>query len=128
MKTIRTGKRQVLIGLLILLISGCRNEKREVIEGSSTAYQCNEARTIRYSQDVVPILQYACIGCHSGSSPQGGISLDTYDRVKAVAQTGQLLGSIKHSPGYRPMPPSGKLPDSTICIIETWIQQGMQNN
>lgn len=109
------------------------NEKREVLEnvqGTSLA-QCDSSflsRTISYSQDVVPILQQNCISCHSGSAPQGGILLDTYQNVKNVASTGQLVGAIKHSPGYHPMPPSGKLPDSSICIIETWVNQGMQNN
>lgn len=75
-----------------------------------------------YAGTVSSIISGNCIGCHSGSSPQGGILLDTYDNVKAQCVNGKLLPAIKKT-GPVPMPPSAssKLSDCKINQITKWI-------
>jgi hypothetical protein len=87
-----------------------------------------------FSGGVAPILQNSCLSCHSNSSAAsygGGIKLEDYTDVKARALDGKLLGTIKHSSGYTPMPyPSGtsQLENCKITIIQKWVDAGEPNN
>lgn len=92
------------------------------------AEECN-ITNVTYSASVAPILQTHCTGCHSGSSPSGGISLATHASVAAVAGNGKLYGSISHQAGFKAMPQGGsKLPACQIDQIKTWIDAGAPNN
>lgn len=82
-----------------------------------------------FAQDIQPILQTACTGCHGGANPQGGIQLSNFSGVSQVLSQNRLLGAIKKQPGYTAMPPAGPgLPDCQISKIEAWINQGAKNN
>ena len=82
-----------------------------------------------YSGAISPMFNTYCKGCHNPSSLGGGVDLSSYATVKAIASTGRLMGSIKHSPGYIPMPQGGnKLQDCQVREVEKWIQSGMPNN
>lgn len=82
-----------------------------------------------YAQDVVPILQPNCIGCHSGGNPGGGIRLNTYAGVREVVLDGRLLGSITRASGFRAMPKNGDpLSACEISIIKAWINNGAPEN
>src|SRR5690606_38024120 len=59
---------------------------------------------VRFSETVEPIIATNCRGCHSGPEPTGGISLENYESIRAIASTGRLYGAIAHLPGYTPMP------------------------
>ncbi len=84
---------------------------------------------ISYSSKVEPIINISCKGCHSGSNPGGGITLNSYATVVAQANNGKLLGSIIHAAGYSPMPKnSAALSTCEIGIIRNWISEGTQNN
>lgn len=95
---------------------------------------CNEGEcdlnNVTFSQTVFPILQNnACVGCHSGSAPSGGVLLDSYNSVAAAATSGKLMGAIRHLSGYAPMPPSGtKISQCHIDQIQKWIDNGTLNN
>lgn len=86
---------------------------------------------VRFSTTVMPLIGYNCQGCHSGTSPSGGVALTNYTQVKASASDGTLMGSITHQSGYQPMPyPLGnaKLSDCNIRAVQIWIDQGAPNN
>lgn len=87
-----------------------------------------DSLNVTFSGTVMPIIQTNCAGCHSGSSPSGGISLTGYTGVETIASTGQLMGTIKHLTGYPAMPPSGQLTDCQIAQINKWITNGKPNN
>jgi hypothetical protein len=102
-----------------------------ILQGAPNTTNCASAcntNNFTYSAAVAPILQSACTGCHSGSSPSAGINLTTYADVEKVASNGRLLGSIKHQSGYVPMPTGGKLSDCQITQISKWIDAGKLNN
>lgn len=81
-----------------------------------------------WSGDIRPILDASCTSCHFAGSP-GGIDLVSLDGVRAVAASGQLLGSINHSPGYVRMPSdSVRLPECEILTIQAWIDANMPDN
>lgn len=84
---------------------------------------------MKYINDISPILSVNCVGCHSGSSPKGGIDLSTYSNVKIMADNGKLMGAINHTIGFVAMPQGGaKLNDCKIAKFNNWIQNGALNN
>lgn len=88
-----------------------------------------ESNNVSFSLIVSPILNTYCIGCHSGGSPSGGISLDGHSNVISSVNNGSLLGSIKWQGGFENMPQNGeKLDDCNIEKIESWINDGAPNN
>ena len=84
---------------------------------------------MQYTAHVKPILQGNCYSCHGNGQSNGGVTLDTYNGVKAVADNGKLIGVITHAAGYKPMPQGGaKLSDCNINKIRSWINRGGLNN
>ncbi len=75
------------------------------------------------------ILANNCVGCHGGTAPSAGITLNTYQGVRAQVTNGRLWGSVTHSPGYSPMPKNAaKLNDCQLTQIKKWIDAGALNN
>ncbi len=88
-----------------------------------------DTTAVTYSGIVLPIIQQSCYTCHSEAANQGGVNIEGYPQIKAFVDNGLLLGAIKHQSGFSPMPKnSPKMPDCEILQIETWIDQGAQNN
>lgn len=83
-----------------------------------------------FTENVFPVLESNCISCHNNNNnASGGIILASYEQVKTAAESGRLLGAIRHDTGFSRMPQNeNKLPDCTISQIETWIDQGLKNN
>lgn len=82
-----------------------------------------------YSGTVSVIISNNCLSCHSQSVSSGGITLETYNQVKAQADNGNLLGVISHSSGFSPMPKNGpQLSECNITAIRQWIEGGTLND
>jgi Planctomycete cytochrome C len=98
----------------------------------STLYSegnCGVVTSALFTTDVLPMLNQQCISCHSAALPSGGIRLDTYSAVKVEADNGRLMGSIRWTSGYSPMPKNGnKFSSCNIDKIAAWISQGALNN
>lgn len=108
---------------MLLLFQGCYYDVAEELYGDGLC----DTTAVTYTNAIKPIMDsYSCSGCHSDPN---GKNLATYDGVKAVVNSGRLLGSIRHEGGFRPMPesPRPKLPACAIRKIESWINQGMPN-
>ena len=104
--------------------------KNWILQGAKNNV-CNACDTtnVTFKGSVFPIVQTYCLGCHSGNTPGGGIYLRNYNDLVAVAKNGKLMGSIRHDPGYSPMPKNGnKLSDCQIAIFNIWIKNGTPNN
>jgi mono/diheme cytochrome c family protein len=88
-----------------------------------------DTSAVSYSGFIAPLFNTFCAGCHSGGNPSGGLVLNSYNGVKAVAVNGRLVGAISWSAGYQKMPQSGnKLSDCSIAKITAWINDGAPNN
>lgn len=81
-----------------------------------------------YAAVIGPLIQNNCRGCHSGTSPNGGIRLESYTDVKTVAGNGSLVNVINGTNGKPLMPPSNKLSDCRITQIQNWVTDGSLNN
>ena len=115
-------------GILLITViqSGCYYDKQPI----AVSTPCDTS-AVTYSGIVKPIMASVCYGCHSGTTPAGNIKLDQYGPVRNVAmsQSGLLLGVIRHTPGYDPMPKSGgQMNQCNINKIAIWIANGAPNN
>jgi hypothetical protein len=88
-----------------------------------------DSNKFSFANAIRPLLDKNCVGCHNGSTLAGGYNFQTYDGFKVAAQSGRLLGAIKHQSGYSPMPKGGaQLSSCEIRQVEKWIANGMLNN
>lgn len=82
-----------------------------------------------YANDIAPLLQDYCVGCHNSSRSDGNVNLESHAKVVTYVDNGTLMGSIIHDPLYAKMPPSGsKLSDCRIAQVQKWIDEGAQDN
>jgi len=72
-------------------------------------------------------MQTSCTGCHSSTSPGGGIVLTTYSDVATTASNGSLLNSLKGD-GVTKMPLGGSFSACRIRQFELWINNGYLND
>jgi hypothetical protein len=94
----------------------------------ANAGNCDTAM-VSFSVDIQPIIGAYCQGCHSGSAPQGGISLSNYQEISAQATNGNLRGVVEYQNGFVPMPyNSSPLNDCDIALIRNWVLDGAPNN
>jgi hypothetical protein len=87
-----------------------------------------DSTNVTYTSSINPIVQSWCIGCHSGSNPANGLSLETYTEVVACAKNNRLMGALRHDSGYYPMPKGGEmLSPCEINLFQKWITLGEPN-
>ncbi len=116
---------KILIISLMATVAGCYYDNEEDLYGTA---ECS-LDSVTYSATVLPILKNNCYKCHDAANNFGGITLEGYDKVKSYAQSGLLLGVIKHQSGFPAMPKNEpKLLDCHIQKIEKWITDGALNN
>lgn len=121
-----------LTGILILIeiMTACSKTSEDQLTASLPVTICDTVG-MKYSTNIVPILQANCYSCHGNGSTggSGGISLDGYANLQKWANNGYLVGNITHASGYVAMPyGGGKLSDCDINKIIAWIHQGEPNN
>ncbi len=120
--------------LSLVLLAGCKDSGTEPELATPPP-----AATVSFSQQVLPILTAkGCTGCHGGS---GGLNVGTVAELLTGGNHGPAVvagdgaGSnlvkklIAPPPFGQRMPLGGsQLPDSTINVIRTWINEGAKNN
>jgi hypothetical protein len=116
-------KRLFIIIATVIIFSlffiSCYYDNEEVLYPS---FRCDSIN-VTYSRTIAPMMNNYCTGCHSGSSPQGSISLTTYEEVVAYAP--RITVSIKQT-GQYPMPKGGgKLNDCTLRQWDIWLIEKM---
>lgn len=117
----------ITMSICIMFFIGCSKTSEDKLAGNTTC----DTTSVKYTRDIVPILQNSCYGCHgSGNTAgSGGINLDGYAKIKVFAINGKLAGNVSHAPGYVPMPYGRpKLPVCEVNTIVAWVNQGAQNN
>lgn len=119
----------LLISLSVILVISCsKTSEDKLIQGNGPS--CDTVN-MKYSINVLSVLQANCYGCHSkgNTDGSGGISLDSYASLKQFADNGYLAGNITHAPGFIGMPfGEPKMDNCDINIILDWINRGAQNN
>ncbi|MFN5324050.1 MAG: c-type cytochrome [Bacteroidota bacterium] len=97
---------------------------------NTTCESICDTNTITYTASVKPLLDKNCVGCHSGSNSSGGVNLSNANGINIVINNGKLLQALKQTGPAKPMPPppTGKLSDCEIRMVEKWIQAGNPYN
>ncbi len=101
------------------------------ILGSMVAYA--DEGTDFFESKVRPLLVKHCYECHSGEKTKGGLSLDSKTGWEKGGESGSaittgepdkslLIAAIRYQD--LEMPPSGKLPEEEIQVLETWVRMG----
>ena len=110
-------------GLLILGLTGM----------GVPSLPAQEAGPPGFETEVLPIFRQHCLQCHSDQARQGGLSLETLDRVLAGGDSGSVVAAHKPlesrllvliSSGGMPM--GGEpLEAGAIELVRRWIEAGM---
>lgn len=108
--------------------AACTNDK---MESNTPVANCDTAG-VTYTTVIRPLTNQHCAisGCHiNGGANAGNIDLTTYQGLKAVADNGSLLGSLRGTPGYALMPLNApKLDNCTIAKYAKWVADGAPEN
>jgi hypothetical protein len=95
---------------------------------------------VSYTSCIKPIFITHCYDCHSDSVSQGGslgFDIENFTLLKTYLtyyyHNDSIYGSkfmreINHQQGVLVMPPSYKMPDSSIVLIKYWIELGAPEN
>ena len=122
---IRLLKSFIIVGIVIFMQS-CYYDNVEDLYPQLP--EC-DTTNVTYSNNVWPIINSNCTGCHGGNAPAGNIRLENYNDISSAANNGSLLGTIRHENGWSPMPKGGgKLNNCDIVKIEIWVNQGTPDN
>ena len=89
---------------------------------------CDTIKPVSFTGTVFPLVQKYCTGCHSGSTPSGGVLLNNYTDIQTVAANGSLMNALKGINGITRMPPGGSLSECRIRQFEMWVNAGSLNN
>lgn len=126
------NKLLIILAITVVSIIGCSktNEQTES-RNNSTGGNTGTCDTVnmKYAANVQPIIQANCYSCHGNGQAEGGISLDTYTKLKQRVDNGTLINVITHASGFQPMPKGlPKLSDCNINKIRSWVARGAPNN
>jgi len=84
------------------------------------------ADVVSFGQEIEPLMNQHCIGCHNSSSASGGYNLEGHTNISNQAD--QIIGVMQAS-GFQLMPIGGPaLNDDLIQRFLCWIEQGKLNN
>lgn len=98
-------------------------------QNNSCIADCDTSLVSTFALIVSPIIENSCQGCHSGTSPDGNLSLTNYAEISASALNGSLMNSLLALNGAVLMPyNSAGLSDCQITQIEKWVNAGAPNN
>ena len=108
--------------LLCICFSGCEKNVEEDHEIKTV--DCSAVETY-YTENVAPILSSNCTGCHSGSTPKGDLSLDSYESVYPAIKSGNVRDRVnRNSSGDVLLMPQGgqKLSDANLDILQKFFE------
>jgi mono/diheme cytochrome c family protein len=94
-------------------------------------------REVSFAEDIAPILEAHCWGCHNPEEPRGEYDMTTREALIAGGETGAAvrIGNARRSLFMHllvargeewKMPPDGdRLTDDEVARLRTWIEQGL---
>jgi hypothetical protein len=125
--------------LAIFLTGGCSDKGNDPTSANQQPSPPPVTQDVSFQSQIRPIFQQrGCDGCHGGN---GGLFVQTVAQllqggshgpaiVPGKADSSNLIKKLSPNPPFGDRMPQGGpyLPDSTIQIIRTWINQGAKNN
>lgn len=119
-KIARQKAQSGLMLLLIALIAGCNYNdlKNQPVPAGKTG-QPNPELVVDFATVKSQVLDPACIRCHSGATPRGGIRLETFEQVFALKDSLR----VQVETGAMPPRPPGLSPDQKALVL-AWVDSG----
>jgi hypothetical protein len=115
---------------LVLICASCYYDNEEALYPQLST-SCDTSN-ITYSVTIVSIMSNNCYSCHSNknaASYGNNIRLETYPDL--TANITRVMGSVKHTTGFSPMPnpnSGNSIKDCSITQLDIWVRNGMPNN
>jgi hypothetical protein len=109
--------------LTVLFLSSCSNES------TSDLIDVPNGEDITYTDDIKPIIEANCIGCHTQPPINGApMALNSYEDVKTYVENNKIIDRISRDQGAPGMMPLGgtRLPNEVINLFTLWKQQGFR--
>lgn len=108
------------------LLSGCYYDVESELYAPSVP--CDTA-AVTFAGHIEPLVASECAGCHSGASPDGGLTLEGHAAISAAFLTGGAQDRVNRAAGSSgAMPPSGPLATCDLAALTAWIEAGAPNN
>lgn len=124
-RNVPIGTSILLFGFILLIPACYYNNEEDLYPGGTNC----DLTAVSYTQDILPILQNNCYGCHDSVNKQGNVVLDSYDKLKTYVNNGKLVGATKRQAGFSPMPKGQPaLPTCQVDQIAQWVLDGAPNN
>ena len=97
--------------------------------------KATDSDTVSFTKDIAPFMSNLCVGCHSGATPRGGFSLETFEQLMRGGKSGRVVlpGNIEDSRMWHlvglqdpiKMPPGQALiTRRNHAALKTWIEEG----
>lgn len=121
-----TTKMSMLLVIITMLLTSCYYDNEEYLY---SAAPCDN--TFTFASRIAPLVSQQCAsnGCHASTSPSAGLSLTTYDEIKAIVDNGKLASSLDGSNGSSIMPKgTAGLSTCDKTAVNAWITAGAPNN
>ncbi len=94
-----------------------------------------DSQSVNFVQDIAPLFERRCAGCHEGERAKAGFEIDNREEVMGFIEPGDtensslwtdyLTAVSAHAdPETTVMPMNGPLPKNELEILDTWIQEG----
>jgi uncharacterized membrane protein len=104
-----------------------------VVSCDDTTFHTREVVHAPPFEDVRAIFDRSCIGCHVGVDAEADLDLST-DPCAALDEAGLVVADdpdlgqlyVRMRSTSAPMPPSGRLPDEDLDVVEAWIAGGAE--
>lgn len=100
-------------------------------------FSCQKEEKISFNQDIRPILNKNCLGCHGGVKQSGGLGLVFRENALGKTESGkfaiipgnpknsEMMHRIRHTDPEMRMPlDAPPLSEEEMALIEKWIKQG----
>jgi len=112
-----------ILSFAFLFLLSCSNDS----ESDLIDPQNDENEFVTYNDNIRSVISSNCLSCHSNPPVNGApFPLTTYTQVKTRTENGLLLTAISKQTGeVRAMPPTGRLPQATIDLVEQWVADGL---
>jgi hypothetical protein len=109
--------------LMLLLIIGCDKKVAKQAVVTPASIKCD---TITFNKHIEPIINFNCAipGCHVSGFSSGDFT--SYAGLNVKVTGGQFKNRVFSASA--PMPPSGKLPQNQLDIIQCWLDSGAPSN
>jgi len=123
----------MVLCFVVMLLVTTRNPRVSAADETGTAAQIQPEDLTFFESKVRPLLVEHCLECHGEVKQKGGLRLDSREAILTGGESGAamipadsdgslLLQAVRYESFE--MPPTGRLPESSIAIFEEWIRRG----